>query len=96
LTHITMIITFSIANFRSFNEEVTFSMVASNRFSGSHENHLVSIPNSEASVLRAGVIYGANGAGKSNFFKALKFLRTTRPVWSFTLATLSPSCTTWA
>lgn len=72
-----MIITFSIANFRSFNEEVTFSMVASNRFSGSHENHLVSIPKTEASVLRAGVIYGANGAGKSNFFKALKFLRNT-------------------
>lgn len=70
-----MIVTFSIANFRSFNEEVTFSLVASNRFSGSHENHLVSLPKSEASVLRAGVIYGANGAGKSNFFKALKFLR---------------------
>lgn len=70
-----MIVTFSIANFRSFSEEETFSLVASNRFSGSHEHHAVQIPNSDARVLRVGVLYGANGAGKSNFFKALEFLR---------------------
>ena len=70
-----MIVTFSIENFLSFNEEETFSMVASNRLSGSHENHLVPIPGSDAKVLRGSVLYGANGAGKSNFFKALSYLQ---------------------
>ena len=70
-----MIVTFSIENFLSFNEEETFSLVASNRLSDDHENHLVSIPGSDEKVLRAGVLYGANGAGKSNFFKALYHLK---------------------
>ena len=70
-----MIVTFSIENFLSFNEEETFSMVASNRFSGHHENHLVPIPQNDAKVLRGGIMYGANGAGKSNFFKALYYLK---------------------
>jgi AAA15 family ATPase/GTPase len=71
-----MIVTFSVANFRSFDEEETFSLVASKKLSGTHGNHLVPIPGSDASVLRAGVLYGANGAGKSNFFKALFYLRS--------------------
>ncbi len=70
-----MIVTFSIENFLSFNEEETFSLVASNRLSGHHKNHLVPIPGSDEKVLRAGVLYGANGAGKSNFFRALSYLR---------------------
>jgi len=68
-----MIISFSVSNFRSFNDEVTFSMVASNRFQD-HPNHLGNIPDSNAKVLRAGVIYGANGSGKSNFVRALRYL----------------------
>ena len=52
-------------------------MVASNRLSGDHENHLVPIPRNDAKVLRGGIMYGANGAGKSNFFKALSYLRDT-------------------
>lgn len=72
-----MIVTFSIENFLSFNEEVTFSLVASNRLSDHHENHLVQIPRNDAKVLRGGIMYGANGAGKSNFFKALSYLRDT-------------------
>jgi AAA15 family ATPase/GTPase len=70
-----MIVTFSIANFRSFHQEQTFSMVASNRFQGSHPSHLVPIPGTDKSVLRLGVLYGANGSGKSNFFRALQELR---------------------
>ena len=42
-----MIVTFSIENFLSFNEEETFSLVASKRFSEDHENHLVPIPGSD-------------------------------------------------
>lgn len=71
-----MIVTFSVSNFRSFCEEETFSLVASKKLAGTHDNHLVQIPGTDASVLRAGVLYGANGAGKSNFFKALFYLRS--------------------
>lgn len=69
-----MLITFSIANFRSFATEETFSMVASQRLS-EHPTHLCAIPNSEEKALKAAVMYGANGAGKSNLFKALAALK---------------------
>jgi hypothetical protein len=70
-----MIVSFSVANFRSFLHEQTFSLVASNRISGSHENHAFPIPNAKEKVLKTAVIYGANGAGKSNLFKALGYLK---------------------
>jgi len=70
-----MIISFSVENFRSFAGEETFSLVASNRAAGHHEGHAVSIPGNEERVLRTAVLYGANGAGKSNLFKALSFVR---------------------
>jgi AAA15 family ATPase/GTPase len=69
-----MIVSFSVANFRSFAAEETFSLVASHRFPGSHEDHAVTIPGSKEQVLHTAVIYGANGAGKSNLFKALKYV----------------------
>lgn len=71
-----MIVSFSVANFRSFSSEETLSLVASNRLSTRHEDHAVPIPDSTERVLRTAVLYGANGAGKSNLFKALRFLRT--------------------
>lgn len=70
-----MIVSFSVANFRSFAEEETFSLVASKRLSGDHPNHLIPIPDSDEHVLKTSVLYGANGAGKSNLFKALQFLK---------------------
>jgi AAA15 family ATPase/GTPase len=70
-----MIVSFSVANFRSFSSEETFSMVASNRLAGRHEDHAVPIPGSDERVLRTAVLYGANGAGKSNLFKALSYLK---------------------
>src|SRR3989338_4864944 len=72
-----MIVSFSVSNFRSFSSEETFSLVASKRLAGSHEEHAVSIPDSEEKVLRTAVLYGANGAGKSNLFKALRYLKST-------------------
>lgn len=70
-----MIVSFSVSNFRSFSAEETFSLVASNRLAGSHDDHAVPIPGSEHRVLRAAVLYGANGAGKSNLFKALSYVK---------------------
>lgn len=72
-----MIVSFSVSNFRSFSVEETFSLVASKRIAGTHETHAVPIPDSAERVLKAAVIYGANGAGKSNLFKALRFLKST-------------------
>jgi hypothetical protein len=72
-----MIVSFSVSNFRSFSsEEETLSLVASNRLSGSHDDHAVPIPDSKEKVLRTAVLYGANGAGKSNLFKALRYLKS--------------------
>ena len=71
-----MIVSFSVANFRSFSSEETISLVASNRLSGSHDDHAGPIPDSKERVLRTLVLYGANGAGKSNLFKALLYLKS--------------------
>lgn len=71
-----MIVSFSVSNFRSFSSEETLSLVASNRLSGKHEDHAVPIPDTKERVLRTAVLYGANGAGKSNLFKALRYLRS--------------------
>lgn len=71
-----MIVSFSVENFRSFAGEETFSLVASNRFGGHHDGHLVPIPGIEEKALRTAVLYGANGAGKSNLFKSLTYMRT--------------------
>jgi len=72
-----MIVSFSVSNFRSIREEITLSLVASKRLSTgeySHEEHTVAIPDSDERVLRTTVIYGANGAGKSNVFRALVYV----------------------
>lgn len=69
-----MILSFSVSNFRSIYSEQTFSLVSSNRVAGSHESHASLIPKSKEKVLKTAVIYGANGAGKSNIFKALRYV----------------------
>ncbi len=71
-----MLVSFSVSNFLSFSSEETFSLVASDRSAGTHEEHTVPIPDSDRKVLRVAVLYGANGAGKSNLFKALRFLKS--------------------
>jgi len=71
-----MLVSFSVTNFRSFFEEQTFSMVASKRLAESHPSHILPLPNSEESVLKTAIIYGANGAGKSNLFRALRYVRS--------------------
>jgi uncharacterized protein len=71
-----MIVSLSVANFRSFFAEETLSLVASKRLDGSHEEHTFSIPDSDERVLRAAVLYGANGGGKSNLFKALRYVKS--------------------
>lgn len=67
-----MLIEFSVANFRSFRERQTLSMVAAPRLH-KRENifrlHLQGEKKLE--LLKVAVVYGPNASGKSNFLKAL-------------------------
>ncbi|MCM1124160.1 MAG: AAA family ATPase [Eubacterium sp.] len=62
-----MLIRFSVENYRSFNERQVFSMAA-----GKHTRHKeqVVVTNGRR-LLKAGVVFGANAAGKSNLIKAI-------------------------
>ncbi|MEN8218015.1 MAG: AAA family ATPase [Pseudomonadota bacterium] len=70
-----MIVLLSVANFRSIEAEETFSLVADKHLSTNHQTHVIPIPDATAQVLKTSVLYGANGAGKSNLFKALRYLK---------------------
>lgn len=62
-----MLIRFSVENYRSFNERQVFSMAA-----GKHTRHKEQlIVTNGKRLLKAGVIFGANAAGKSNLVKAI-------------------------
>ena len=66
-----MLLRFKIRNFLSFYKEVSFDMFPNTkREKLSHHIH-----NEEVPLLKQAAIYGANGAGKSNFVKAIQFLR---------------------
>jgi len=69
-----MLISFSVTNFRSFHEEQTLSMVASQR-QPDHPDHLTPIHSLDQKLLPVAVIYGANGSGKSNLVKSLAFVQ---------------------
>ncbi len=65
-----MLVSFSVSNFRSFGQEETLNMVASNKLTD-HPNHRIPIGTTGKHVLRSAVIYGANAAGKSNLVQAM-------------------------
>lgn len=65
-----MLIQFSIKNFMSIKDKVTFSMLASK--DKQHEENL--IKGEKENFLKSAVIYGANASGKSNLFKALNLV----------------------
>lgn len=67
-----MLIEFSVANYRSFRERQTLSMVASSRL-GKRENVFKPSMVGEKlpALLKACVVYGPNASGKSNLLRAL-------------------------
>ncbi|MDJ1181173.1 ATP-binding protein [Roseofilum sp. BLCC_M91] len=72
-----MLIEFSVGNYRSFKEPVTFSMVAANLDSKNpqiDEDNSFSVGNN-LKLLKSAAIYGANASGKSNLVKALGFMK---------------------
>lgn len=67
-----MLINFSVGNFRSFGTEQTLNLVSSGKLKD-HPDHCIAIGDTGKSVLRSGVVYGANAAGKSNLVRAVLF-----------------------
>lgn len=63
-----MILEFSVTNFLSFKDKVTFSMLAN--ASESIEGNVIQFD--KFHILRTAAIYGANSSGKSNLFAILK------------------------
>lgn len=65
-----MLVEFSVGNYLSFKDTVTFSMVAAD-IHQHDKTHKFEWKN--LSLLKSACIYGANASGKSNFVKAFKF-----------------------
>ena len=68
-----MLVNFSVANFLSFNQKTTFSM-ESGRVTKKLD-HLLIDQNTGKSLLKFSAMYGKNGAGKTNFIRAVSVLR---------------------
>ena len=67
-----MLLRFEITNFLSFYKTTSFDMFPNNKRTTFTE-HVYS--DADVPLLKLAAIYGANGAGKSNFIKAFDFLR---------------------
>ena len=68
-----MIISCTIENWMSFREPVTFSMVASKE--RQHGDRVPKVPKYQTRILPIAAIYGGNASGKTNFLKALNFVK---------------------
>ncbi|MCY3985420.1 MAG: ATP-binding protein [Candidatus Dadabacteria bacterium] len=68
-----MIISFSIENWMSFRDLVSFLMVASRE--RQHGNRIPKVEKYQMRILPVTAIYGANASGKTNFFRALDFVK---------------------
>ncbi len=72
-----MLIEFSVGNYRSFKEVITFSMVAApitSSVSDLDSNNVFKVDDN-LSLLKSAAIYGANASGKSNLINAISFMR---------------------
>lgn len=72
-----MLVEFTVGNYRSFKEPVTFSMVAANLKAKNQEldqNNVFEIEKQPA-LLTSAALYGANASGKSNLVAALNIMR---------------------
>jgi len=69
-----MLVSFTVENWMSFRDPVTFSMVASKE--RQHGGRVPRIDAHSTKVLPIAAIYGGNASGKSNFVKALKFAKS--------------------
>lgn len=71
-----MLVEFTVENFLSFKDEITFNMVAEKSIKDEHKNNVFSEPvASKFDLLKSAVIYGANASGKSNLLKSFAFMK---------------------
>lgn len=68
-----MIINFSVENWMSFRNKVSFSMIASSE--RQHGDRVPRIDKYKTRILPVAAIYGGNASGKTNLFKALSFVK---------------------
>ena len=66
-----MLLEFACSNHKSIRNEVLFSTLAGK--DNAHEDKTYEVSGNK--VLKAAVIYGANGSGKSNFINAITFIK---------------------
>ena len=69
-----MLLSFRCSNYRSIRDEQELSMIAGP--TRNLENHVYTIKDGHGNpiqVLKGALLFGANGSGKSNFFKAIRF-----------------------
>jgi len=65
-----MLLEFKVANFKSFNEEQVFSLVATK--DTTHPDNLINA--GKLNLLKTAAIFGQNASGKSNFVNAVWFV----------------------
>jgi len=68
-----MIINFSVENWMSFRNRVSFSMIASRE--RQHGERVPQIRKYKTRILPVAAIYGGNASGKTNLFKAINFAK---------------------
>lgn len=69
-----MLLKFSLENWMSFRDPVSFSMIASQE--RQHSDRIAKVDKYKIKVLPIAAIYGGNASGKTNFFKALSFAKS--------------------
>jgi AAA15 family ATPase/GTPase len=69
-----MLIEFSVENFLSFRDKTSFSMVSSGAFREHRETHTIQA-DKKLNLLKTSVLYGNNASGKSNFLRAIQFMK---------------------
>jgi AAA15 family ATPase/GTPase len=69
-----MLVKFTVGNFLSFKENSTIDLNASS-LTELRSDNILSTSVSNVSLLKSVVAYGANSSGKSNLFKAIKFVK---------------------
>lgn len=71
-----MLIEFSVKNFLSFKDKVTLSMVPFASYKEHQDTNITETGGTKIPrVLNSAVIFGPNGSGKTNLFKAMEHLR---------------------
>lgn len=76
-----MLIDFTLRNFLSFKDEVSFSMLAAKsvkeheQYDSNESCNVINVPNTDSKILKVAAIYGANGSGKSNLLSAMSFFK---------------------